>query len=752
MNSIIFSAIKEDNFELFSNIINTYNMSDSTNEENEPILFFCCKKNLTNYAIKLIETYGDLCKPDFYDLNGNTCLLYAIQNRNAIIANSLLDLDRTWLTINQVNDKETSPLIYSIIKNVKVVFDRLISDSRININLVNTYGEDALNVAVQIISLNEDKKTYYYIEKLLEMDVNVNQKTLDNKSVLSYVNILPKEIISQILSKKNKIFKKENFKIYTVSDFINISDLGFEKGSFGQIQPVIERNTGKTKILKRYLNYDITDNFNNDIIKEIVYINMLDEYVVKLDGICIKDTNFYLVLEPLDMTFDQYFDIIRKLPNSENYILKIVEDLIKAVHYIHSMGILHNDLKYNNIMVSNGKISLIDFGFSKLMMFAPDNEIIKNYHTTGIIKAPDNKVTSYIYDDKVFKFETNRHSYSSDVYSLGVTLLGVILKDYSKFIYINGVICKIKDSSILIPLSEDKIEKIKDCGEYMYDLISGMIHHNSLERIKLSELVGSSSEIMINDKMSDYIFKYINEFQRNLVKRILHYSINEIKYNQNELAYINEIHRNYKNRIIKFGKMNSAIRSNIGMIIRNLAFSIRYKNKITLDVVFNYIILLRKIELPTKYFYLYDKSKIDLKCYSIFSFCTNVSSLENENFIDISDYTMDDIVEDFNGFILTNPKFEPLAIHIEYIVYKLQCLNVPSNIISEFEWYAIRMTIKFLIMYKEGNINMWNFTLMIAHKFLENTPYKLEDFEKNNEINIDKIERFSLQLWKKLFI
>ena len=50
---------------------------------------------------------------------------------------------------------------------------------------------------------------------------------------------------------------------------------------------------------------------------------------------------------------------------SEREILRISYDIANALHYMHSVGILHGDLKADNVMIDNeGNVKIIDFGLS----------------------------------------------------------------------------------------------------------------------------------------------------------------------------------------------------------------------------------------------------------------------------------------------------------------------------------------------------------------------------------------------------
>ena len=50
----------------------------------------------------------------------------------------------------------------------------------------------------------------------------------------------------------------------------------------------------------------------------------------------------------------------------KHVILAIMKDICTGVQYMHEMGIAHRDLKLENILLSDNKFKVADFGSSEL--------------------------------------------------------------------------------------------------------------------------------------------------------------------------------------------------------------------------------------------------------------------------------------------------------------------------------------------------------------------------------------------------
>lgn len=124
----------------------------------------------------------------------------------------------------------------------------------------------------------------------------------------------------------------------------------------------------------------------------------------------------------------------------EPQILTWFVQMSMALHYVHSKGILHRDLKSQNIFLSHGHAKLGDFGIrqecspqrQECSTVPSRRRTLSDHHrlppSSGIVKVLDGSVTSahtvigtpYYLSPEVCKAQ--KYSYMSDVWSLGCVL------------------------------------------------------------------------------------------------------------------------------------------------------------------------------------------------------------------------------------------------------------------------------------------------------------------------------------------
>ena len=102
-------------------------------------------------------------------------------------------------------------------------------------------------------------------------------------------------------------------------------------------------------------------------------LSMLDK-VIGVPGCiqlidCFEDNYFvYYVMERFVDCADM-FEVVEHCPLDEKEARKFFRQIVKATMNCHGAGVLHNDLKIENVLVDldTGKIKLIDFGAATLL-------------------------------------------------------------------------------------------------------------------------------------------------------------------------------------------------------------------------------------------------------------------------------------------------------------------------------------------------------------------------------------------------
>jgi len=155
--------------------------------------------------------------------------------------------------------------------------------------------------------------------------------------------------------------------------------------------------------------------------EEIYIMCQLDHpNVIRLEEVYETSSSLYLVME-LCVGGDlfQCLDESNSSGYSEEECARIVKQMLKAVQYIHSKGIIHRDLKLENFLFSSigtsSELKLIDFGLSKHFKVGE-----MHYEAVG---------TPYTIAPELF---TRKYDERSDVWSVGV-LLYILLSGEAPF-------------------------------------------------------------------------------------------------------------------------------------------------------------------------------------------------------------------------------------------------------------------------------------------------------------------------------
>jgi serine/threonine protein kinase len=202
----------------------------------------------------------------------------------------------------------------------------------------------------------------------------------------------------------------------------SISTLVFGSGHFGTVRQAIHRATGQTYAVKSIEKSKVGR--TDDLQREIQLLSMMNHENVMNMVDCYEDENYvHIVTE--EYTGGELFDKIIDNTSSngclsETEAARIIEQLLKAVSYLHDMDVCHRDIKPENILFeskdAHSSIRLIDFGLSRT-------------HSMGDEMMSNPVGTAYYMSPELLKGQYDR---ATDMWSVGVVAY-ILLCGYPPF-------------------------------------------------------------------------------------------------------------------------------------------------------------------------------------------------------------------------------------------------------------------------------------------------------------------------------
>ncbi|KAB1283612.1 Myosin light chain kinase; smooth muscle [Camelus dromedarius] len=253
-----------------------------------------------------------------------------------------------------------------------------------------------------------------------------------------------------------------------VSDFYDIEErLG--SGKFGQVFRLVEKKTGKIWAGKFFKAYSAKEKEN--IRQEISIMNCLHhpKLVQCVDAFEDK-ANIVMVLEIVSggELFERIIDEDFEL--TERECIKYMRQISEGVEYIHKQGIVHLDLKPENIMCVNktgARIKLIDFGLARRLENAGSLKVL--FGTPEFV-APE-----------VINYEPI--GYATDMWSIGV-ICYILVSGLSPFMGDNDNETLANVTSATWDFDDEAFDEISDDAK---DFISNLLKKDMKNRLDCTQ-------------------------------------------------------------------------------------------------------------------------------------------------------------------------------------------------------------------------------------------------------------------------
>jgi serine/threonine protein kinase len=147
-------------------------------------------------------------------------------------------------------------------------------------------------------------------------------------------------------------------------------------GASGEVHLAIHRVTGQQfacKVVKKNSSMNDAQSMSTEIeiMKRVRHRNICSMYELYETPKCL-----WIILELVDGG-DLYHFLARSEQYNEVIASRLMKQILSGVHYLHSLGVVHRDLKLENILLSKtpgsvGDIKIADFGLSALVRIDED--------------------------------------------------------------------------------------------------------------------------------------------------------------------------------------------------------------------------------------------------------------------------------------------------------------------------------------------------------------------------------------------
>lgn len=290
---------------------------------------------------------------------------------------------------------------------------------------------------------------------------NSSRSTIDSNLGASDIDVWPLQLNTTLLDH------------YILGDNIG-------SGSYAEVRECVDTRTLQrcaVKIVnKHYLKRQAPNALRNQL-QEIQLLRGFDcVNIISMKECLFKGTKIYIFLEHCSFVLN---DLLNEQPTNRfcvQFSKYLFKQLINGLDYLHSRGIVHRDIKPQNLLIANcGTLKIIDFGVSQILSMWSQDDLCSNYEGSPLFQAPE-IVVGQIKEYSGFKV---------DVWSAGVTLYLMLFGEYPfNDEALLGLYDKILSQELRFPL--DRIEREQQT--LVSDLLSSMLDKLSKRRATLDEI------------------------------------------------------------------------------------------------------------------------------------------------------------------------------------------------------------------------------------------------------------------------
>ena len=270
---------------------------------------------------------------------------------------------------------------------------------------------------------------------------------------------------SSLISPESHILSKHPIK--QIGNYSLGSEIG--SGAFGKVilgHSLLTHDPVAIKILDKLILSQTPEDLSL-VQKEISILKIVKhKYIVQLYEILEDAYSIYIIMEYCEGK-DLMDNIITKGHLTEIESLKLFQQLINTLLYLHSQNITHRDIKIDNMLLDrNGDLKLVDFGLSTKYK---DNELLNQPCGTVVYAAPE------VLQGKEY------HGMLCDVWSSGIVLFGML----SGYLPFSDSDDEVNKKNII----KGVIDYPKFISPFVKDLLKKMLEVNPMKRCTLKDIL-----------------------------------------------------------------------------------------------------------------------------------------------------------------------------------------------------------------------------------------------------------------------
>lgn len=233
------------------------------------------------------------------------------------------------------------------------------------------------------------------------------------------------------------------------------------RGSYATVLQVFEEESNERFAVKvicrqvyfRRIHRDQVRDIRNEV---LIHSSVNHENIIRLYHAFLTETHAFLVMELADNSLSNLIE--ERFPFNEEYISKIAKGLMSGLMFCHRAGLVHRDVKCENVLLVNGVAKICDFGCSC---------------ATGDVERLARKCGTFQYQapESTRQIENDLHLPSAvDFFALGVTLFRTIFRAYPDFEE-----DELSGETVIFP-------PFPRISNHAMDVISGLLHENPFRR------------------------------------------------------------------------------------------------------------------------------------------------------------------------------------------------------------------------------------------------------------------------------